>query len=85
MAARYFHLDEYQRVVKLDGATAYVWWGGEWHESRSAWAKVTGFDGADGREITAAEADRLVREGRADGDRFGWTEEDLGSGGVKVE
>jgi hypothetical protein len=77
MATRYFHLEDPERVVKLDGVVAYVWWGGEWHESRSAWAKVTGFDGADGVEITTEEAERLMRA-----DRFTWTEKDLGTSGV---
>jgi hypothetical protein len=80
--ARYYYLEDYARLVKVEEGTAFVYREGGWHESGSAWAKVSGLDGADGREISAAEAETLVAEGRADGARFGWTEDDFASGGV---
>jgi hypothetical protein len=80
MTTRYFLLEDVGRVVKLEAGAAYVYRDGVWHESTAAWAKVQGFDGADGREITADEAERIIRA-----ERFVWTEEDFESGGVEIE
>jgi hypothetical protein len=82
MAVRYFLLEDLDRVVKVDGALAWVWHDGAWAESAHAWRRVQGIGGdADGREITAPEAERLIAASDR-GRRFTWTKEDLASGGV---
>jgi hypothetical protein len=78
MTVRFFHLEDLDRVVKLDGALAWIWRDGAWQESAHAWRKVQGIGGdADGREITAEEAERFIR-----GERFTWSEEHVASRGV---
>ncbi len=85
MAVRFYLLEDLGRVVKLDGATAWVYFDGAWHESAQAWRRVHGIGGdADGREITAEAAERFIGQA-ARGDRFVWTEEDFASGGVRIE
>ncbi len=86
MTTRFYLLEDLGRVVKIEGGNSQVWVDGRWANSPSAWDAVKGIaSGPDAREITAAEAARLVREGRAGGERFGWSEEDLASNGVKFE
>lgn len=69
--ARYFHLVDLDRVVKVGGTTAWIYRDGEWKESPWAYWKVSGIGGdADGCEITPDEAERLVAAADRSGVQF---------------
>jgi hypothetical protein len=63
---RYFAIGEPKPVVaKVEGNSVSLWKDGRWQESNWAWAKLSGAGGdADDREITEAEAQKLMAASR---------------------
>jgi hypothetical protein len=82
VTTRYFYVDDFQGLMKLEDGRSTIWADGAWHYAPSARLNISDFSGVVWRELTAAEAERLIAEGRVNGERFTWTEEDFESGGV---